>query len=370
MPFPPLDRRRVEHRPLAQRQNRVKIERDCVRPGDEPRRMPREQLARVHETADRMLQARRDGRPVILAFGAHAIKNGLAPVLIHLMENGRVTHLATNGAGIIHDWEFAYQGESSEDVRANVATGEFGNWHETGLYINLALAVGAYRGLGYGESVGRMIEQEGLDLPTGDELAEALGRAAGAPSGADRAGAAADLMEVMDRCELEPGRIEVRHPFRHYSAQAAACRLGIPFTGHPMLGQDIIYNHPANHGGAVGRTGLRDFLTFARSVSDLRGGVYLSVGSAVMSPMIFEKSFSMAQNLALQQGAPIEDHFIAVVDLAGSTWNWDRGEPPPDDPQYYLRFYKTFHRMGGTLRCITGHNRDFFLHLVRRLAKS
>ena len=89
----------------------------------------------------------------------------MAPTLIALMEEGWVTHLATNGAGIIHDWEFAFQGKSSEDVRENVKQGQFGIWDETGFYINLALIVGAYEGLGYGESVGKMISREGLDIP-------------------------------------------------------------------------------------------------------------------------------------------------------------------------------------------------------------
>ena len=109
--------------------------------------------------------ARQEKRSVMLTFGAHTIKNGMAPTLIALMEEGWVTHLATNGAGIIHDWEFAFQGKSSEDVRENVEQGQFGIWDETGFYINLALIVGAYEGLGYGESVGKMISREGLHIP-------------------------------------------------------------------------------------------------------------------------------------------------------------------------------------------------------------
>ena len=101
----------------------------------------------------------------MLAFGAHTIKNGMSPTLIALMEEGWVTHLSTNGAGIIHDWEFAFQGKSSEDVKENVEHGQFGIWDETGFYINLALIVGAYEGLGYGESVGKMISGEGLHIP-------------------------------------------------------------------------------------------------------------------------------------------------------------------------------------------------------------
>ena len=121
---------------------------------------------------DEILEARGTGRPVILAFGAHTIKNGLGQLLGRFAREGYFTHLATNGAGIIHDWEFAYQGRSSEDVKANVAEGKFGTWEETGRYLNLALAIGSYEGCGYGESVGKMMKKMGddptkrlLDLP-------------------------------------------------------------------------------------------------------------------------------------------------------------------------------------------------------------
>ena len=367
MPHPQFDRSRVRHKPLAERINRVNIERNCVSPDDEPGQMPEEEIRRIKETADHIKRARGEERPVILAFGAHAIKNGLGPVLIHLMEEGWLTHLATNGAGIIHDWELAYQGETSEHVRQNVAVGEFGNWRETGFYINLALAVGAYRDLGYGESVGGMIEEQGLTVPSRQELIRSMRESLEAHPTTGKPGGVADLLETVDRLSLQPGLMKIKHPNADFSPQAAAYRLGIPFTGHPMIGHDIIYNHEANHGGAVGRTALRDFRSFAHSVSRLQGGVYLSVGSAVMSPMIFEKSLSMARNVALQEDRKIDDFRITVVDLAESTWDWSRGEPPEDHPDYYLRFYKTFHRMGGTLKYVHGDNRDFFLHLCSHL---
>jgi hypothetical protein len=162
--------------------------------------------------------------------------------------------------------------------------------------------------------------------------------------------------------------VGVPHALRDLSVQAAARELNIPFTAHPMFGHDIIYVHPLSCGAAVGRTAERDFLTYAHGVSRLEGGVYLSVGSAVMSPMIFEKSLSMARNIALQRGERIEDFFITVVDLARSTWDWNRdGEPPQDDPAYYLRYCKTFSRMGGTMRYLSADNRDFFLSLLRAL---
>ena len=368
MPFEQLDRRRLELRPLADRENRVRIERDAVRPDTPPGPMPEAVLSTVSLTARRIEAARGAGRPVMMAFGAHTIKNGLAPVLIHMMERGWLTHLATNGAGIIHDWEFAFAGESSEHVEANVAAGTFGAWEETGFYLNLALLVGAYRGLGYGESVGAMIEGEALDVPPRDELLGEVRRALDQTPVPEAAAAPADLLSALDRFGIAEGRMEIAHPFKRCSAQAAAFRLGIPLTGHPMIGHDIIYLHPLNHGAAIGRAALRDFLVFARGVSRLSGGVYLSVGSAVMSPMIFEKSMSMAQNLARQEGRRVEGHFIAVVDLAGSSWDWSAGEPPEGHSDYYLRFYKTFQRMGGELRHARADSRDFLLALCRELA--
>ncbi len=367
MPFEELDRRRIKMRPLAERTNRLSIEREAVPPGQRPEALSESAREVLRRAAQRIAAAREAGRPVIMAFGAHTIKNGLGPVLIHLMEEGWLTHLATNGAGVIHDWEFAFLGASSEHVRENVASGTFGAWEETGYYLNLALLVGAYRGLGYGESVGAMIQEEALEMPSREELLEGLRgdlRRRPLPEGA---AGAADLLSAMDRFDLPAGRVVVPHPYKRYSPQAAAYRLGIPFTAHPMIGHDVIYLHPLNHGAAIGRTGLRDFLTFARAVSGLSGGVYLSIGSAVMSPMIFEKSMSMAQNLALQQGRRIEGHFIAVVDLQESSWDWNSGEPPEEHPDYYLRFYKTFHRMGGELRYARADNRDFLLGLCREL---
>ena len=339
---------------------------DAVSPDASPRPLgaPAQQI--LAETAARIRAARAAGRPVMCAFGAHTIKNGLGPVLIRLMEGGWLTHLATNGAGIIHDWELAYQGRTSEDVRANVARGEFGTWEETGRFINLALLVGAARGLGYGQSVGALIADEGLDVPSETDLRAASLRHL--DDDPESSAAAADLLAAVRAFSIPAGRMKVPHPHGAWSAQAAAHRLGVPFTGHPMIGQDIIYTHPLNSGAAIGRTSLRDFLVFAEGVSRLDGGVYLSVGSAVMSPMVFEKSLSMGQNLALQRGKQIENHFVAVVDLASSTWDWMKdGEPPVDNPAYYLRYCKTFARMGGTMRYMQADNRDFFLSLVQAL---
>jgi len=365
MPYQQFDRRKLNIKSLTQRANKLAIEQDQVKPDQSPAPLKAAAMKVMQETVTRIRTARQSGKPVVMAFGAHTIKNGLAPVLIKLMESGWITHLATNGAGIIHDWEFAYLGQSSEDVKTNVARGEFGIWQETGFYINLAIVIGAYEGLGYGESVGKLIETEGLALPTQAALITKIRHP---DTSEDRIAAAADLLGVIRTFNLKPGRMAVPHPFKAYSAQAAAYRLEIPFTGHPMIGHDIIYNHPMNHGAAIGRTALRDFMSFTHAISQIEGGVYLSVGSAVMSPMIFEKALSMSQNLALQTGTSIQKHYIVVVDLAESTWDWQKkGEPPKDNPAYYLRYCKTFNRMGGEMHYLNADNRDFLLTLSQML---
>ncbi len=365
MPYPQFDRFAVKMEPLAARENKKVIERDHVAPTAVPNPLPGAAVRLIEELVGRIRRAREDERPVMMVFGAHAIKNGLGPVFLKLVHDGWVTHLATNGAGVIHDWEFAFQGQSCENVEAMVRAGRFGNWQETGFFINLALNVGAYEGKGYGESVGAMIEQEGLAIPGARALLAEISRhAADEPA---RAAAAADLLSVVRRFELAEGWMPVAHPWKRFSIQAGAYRAGVPLTGHPMIGHDIIYNHPMNHCACLGRVAERDFLTYAESVSRLDGGVYVSIGSAVMSPMIFEKSLSMAQNLAIQRGAHIDRHFLLITDLAESTWDWTRGEPPEDNPSYYLRYNKSFSRMGGTMRYLQADNRDFLLTVAHML---
>lgn len=361
-----FDRRRLALLPLAERHNRVNIEHDVIRPGDSSVPMSDRARQQTRDVADAVRRARAAGRPVIVAFGAHAIKNGLAPVLIEMMEGGQITHFATNGAGIIHDWEIAFQGCTSESVRDNQATGSFGLWDETGRYLNLAIAVGAYRGLGYGESVGSLIAENGLQIPAVDELEAAITNPS-APLW--RRAAAADLLATIGCAGVPSGPLVVDHRFRSYSLQAAAFSAGVPLTGHPMIGHDIIYMHPASSGAAIGRTAETDFLRFAEAVQSIAEGVYISVGSAIMSPMVFEKSFSMAQNVARQSGRQIEGHSLFVVDLADATWDWStQGEPPTDDPAYYLRFLKSFSRVGGRLEYICADNRAFFPALQAALA--
>jgi len=362
-----FDRDRLIIKKLSERHNKLSVERNLIPVSRKPANLSDKARELIAKTADRIRSAIQKKRSSMLAFGAHTIKNGMAPTLIGLINEGWITHLATNGAGIIHDWEFAYQGKSSEDVRENLKNGQFGIWDETGFFINLALVVGAWEGLGYGESVGKMIYQEGLNIPEISFLKDVAGKTIETEPGL--AAAAIDLIGIIQKFKIGAGFMNIPHPYKKYSVQASAFEKGIPFTGHPMFGHDIIYNHPMNHGAAIGRTALTDFLYFAESVSNLDYGVYMSLGSAVMSPMIFEKSLSMSQNLEIQHNRHIDNHFMLIVDLAQSDWDWQKnGEPPADNPAYYLRYCKTFARMGGEMHYLTADNRDFLLELYQNLS--
>ena len=203
MPYKEFDRSALKIRPLAEREDRAFIEEDHVKPDEPPRPFSKEAQRIIDEAVVRIVSARAAGKSRMLTFGAHAIKNGLAPVMARLVEGQWITHLATNGAGIIHDWEFAFIGESSEHVAANVAQGKFGMWEETGFYLNLALAIGAWEGLGYGESVGALVENEGVTIPSEETLTAAITNGvAGDPR---QAAAAADLLYLVRRFELKAG---------------------------------------------------------------------------------------------------------------------------------------------------------------------
>ncbi|MBI4605223.1 MAG: hypothetical protein HY721_24945, partial [Planctomycetes bacterium] len=156
-------------------------------------------------------------------------------------------------------------------------------------------------------------------------------------------------------------------PWKAKSVQAACHEAGVPFTVHPGIGQDIVYSHPLFRGAAVGEASMTDFLLFASSIERLEGGVYLSVGSSVMSPMIFEKSLSMSRNVLLQAGRSLEDFTIVANDLAQIDWDWSRGEPPAGDPAYYVRFCKSFSRMGGRFLYLGLDNRAFLQGLYARV---
>ena len=358
--------RQVRVYPLAQRQSLTRIVEILVDPAAAPAPLDARLSAALDDLAAKIRAARQRNAAVMLIYGAHLVKNGAARVVNALVAQGWLTHLATNGAGTIHDWEYAWLGRSTESVRDGVARGCFGTWDETGRNIHLALLAGGLRAIGYGRALGQFIEEDGTTLPAPAELEKDIRSDPADPLTAARA----DLLAAMREHGLAAGRCTVPHRWKDASILAAAFRYGVPMTVHPGIGYDIIATHPMFHGAAIGRAAQRDFAQFSNAVEQLDGGVVLSVGSAIMGPQIFEKSLSCVNNLRLQVGRPIvADHTICVVDLQdGGNWDWTAGEPPKTNPAYYLRFCKSYSRMGGTMRYLQCDNLAFIHHLYQRLS--
>ena len=366
MSVQPLDFSRLKVFPLDSRKSLTRVEDILIDPDSAPKKLPEENLQAIRRCSEAVRSARQRGAAVILIYGAHLLRNGSAAILDRLMARGWLTHVATNGAGTIHDWEYAWCGVSTESVEDGVKHGRFGTWDETSLNIHRALMAGSLEGKGYGESLGRFIEQQGTQLPTIAELTDAIVKEPGHPLTAARA----DLLRTMQVHRWPSGKIEVSHRWKHASILAAAYRHGIPATVHPGIGYDIISNHPVFNGAAIGRAAEWDFKLFGGSVEKLDGGVVLSVGSAIMGPQVFEKSISCVNNIRLQEGRPtVSGHSIYVVDLQdGGNWDWTQGEPPKTNPAYYLRFCKSYSRMGGAMHYLCCDNAAFIHGLYRELA--
>jgi hypothetical protein len=243
------------------------------------------------ELMDRIAVARRAGRPVVLMMGAHPIKLGLSRYFVDLLERGIVTHVATNGAGIIHDYELSLGCGTSESVARWIRRGQFGLWSETGR-LNEIIREAAANEEGLGEAVGRCIEQG-------------------------------------------------EHRCRELSLAAAAWRAGVPLTCHVSIGSDIIHSHANCNGAALGDTSYTDFLIFTHSISKLEGGVYLNVGSAVTGPEVYLKALSMVRNVARQEDREVRKFTTAVFDLVALPSDFRDGPPGKEHPMYYYRPWKT-----------------------------
>ncbi len=362
----PLDLRELKILPLAKRRSLTRADEILVDPAAPPPPCAEPVARLAARCARRIREARQRRATVMLIYGAHLLRNGAARILERMMAADWLTHLATNGAGTIHDWEYAWLGASTESVEQNVATGTFGTWHETSAYIHLALLTGALDGLGYGRALGRFILEDGATEPGPEPWAALIAADPRHPLTAARA----DLLKAMGEQGWTAGRIRVEHRWKHASILAQAFRHGVPLSVHPGIGYDIIANHPVFSGSAIGRAGEWDFKLFGGSLRELEGGVVLSVGSAIMGPQVFEKALSCVNNLRLQAGrAVVKDHAIYVVDLQdGGNWDWTKGEPPKTNPAYYLRFCKSFSRMGGELNYVQCDNLTFIHHLYHQLA--
>ncbi|MBS1831942.1 MAG: hypothetical protein JST65_04480 [Acidobacteria bacterium] len=356
---------RLKVYPLAERQSLTSADDILIQPDSDPANCPPEIRSHIDRCAAAIREARSRGAAVILMSGAHLLRNGAALILEEMMAKGWLTHLATNGAGTIHDWEYAWFGRSTESVRANVATGTFGAWEETGRSIMTALLAGGVTGggLGYGKSLGKFIAEDGVDVPSPEELRLQIRANPDHPL----TGARADLLKA----NLPAGRVAMTHRWKQASILAQAYRHGIPMTVHPGIGYDIIANHPLFDGAVVGRAATTDFRLLGDSVDELDGGVLLSVGSAIMAPQVFEKTLSCVNNLRLQEGRkPVQGHSLYVVDLQdGGNWDWTTGEPPKTNAAYYLRFCKSFARMGGAMHYVQSDNLAFVHNLLHALRK-
>jgi hypothetical protein len=286
MPYPTFDRNRLRIQPLAQRQHDLTL--SAVLPLGAP--LPAFGHPAVPVLGRRMVEARRRARARLLLMGAHVLRAGVARYLIDLMQRGLITHLAMNGAGPIHDWEFALIGATTESVARYIRTGEFGLWAETGA-MNDTIRAGAAAGLGLGECLGRAI-------------------------------------------------LDGAFPHKDLSVLAAGVRLGVPVTVHVGIGYDILHEHPNCDGAALGQTSYQDFLIFTESVTQLEGGVLLNFGSAVMGPEVYLKALAMARNVAHQEGKEIRHFTTGVFDLVGLDDDTTR-EAPKTDPRYYYRPWKT-----------------------------
>jgi len=204
----------------------------------------------LRRVVNAVVSAKKKKKPVIFMFGAHVIKCGLNPIIIDLINNGIIDCIALNGAGIIHDFEIAFQGKTSEDVEKSIRNGSFGMAQETAGFINDAIKFGAKSGLGIGQAIGKAIDEDN------------------------------------------------RIAHKNLSIIYSAYKKGIPVTVHVAIGTDIVHQHLSCDGASVGQASLKDFHNFIAEVSKLGdGGVLINFGSAVILPEVFLKALTVARNL-------------------------------------------------------------------------
>ena len=311
-----LDLSRLTVYPLENRQHLSHINDIIIDPDDALLPISESQLKQILRLEKKLRRARDRGASAVLIYGAHLIKNVLLLILVNqLIESGWITHIATNGAGSIHDWEFAHIGASTESVEKGVKNGSFGAWDETAKNIHIAILSGAIDSLGYGQSLGRFINENGYST-AGIELVEAIKN----DPTSHLTSARADLWFAINQFSLKAGKYDVSHPYRETSIIASAWRHKASLR-HPSIGYDIIANHPIFSGSAIGRAGEWDFKLFGGGLENLNGGITISVGSAIMGPQVFEKAMSCVNNRRIIRGTAITDHSIYVVDIQDGVSN-------------------------------------------------
>lgn len=279
-----FDRTCLSLQPLDRREHLLDL--SCILP-IKPLQPVRRNLKTV---AKRIQAAKERGAAVVLMMGAHVLRSGVQRYLIDLVERGFITCVAMSGGGVIHDFEFALIGATTESVARYIRNGQFGFWQETGR-INDIVKSAARENLGLGEAVGKFISEQGL-------------------------------------------------PHRDISLLAAAYRCGCPVTVHVGIGYDILYQHPDCDGAAYGQTSYTDFLRFTKVLESLEGGVVMNFGSAVMAPEVYLKALAMVRNVAHQKRHRIERFTTLVCDLARLPTNY-RQETHGENHGYYFRPWKT-----------------------------
>jgi hypothetical protein len=245
----------------------------------------------VKDVSSRIRAARENGSAVIFMMGGHVIRSGVQRYVIDLLEKGFITCVAMNGSCVIHDFELALIGATTESVARYIKDGQFGLWEETSRINDIVNAACREEGTGMGEAVGKAVYE-------GD------------------------------------------FPHKDISLLAACYRLRIPATVHVGIGYDINHEHPNFDGAAAGETSYRDFLKFAESISGLEGGVVMNFGSAVMAPEVFLKALSMARNVAHREGRDVRRFTTLVCDLYELPSSFGN-EPPKSASGYYFRPWKT-----------------------------
>ena len=304
-----FDRNRLTIKKLEERKSKTPYFPTIRVPPIEHRR----QMVFVNNLAEDILKKKK----VVFGFGAHFIKNKCHPYLIDLMKYDYITHIVTNGASTIHDFEFGYHGWTEEDVKENLANGTFGLW-ETGEHINKAINLYGY--LGYGKAIGQYIDIE------------------------------------RDRNSVWTGGC-ISLAWHCYKKE-------IPLSICSSIGHDIIYEHPECDGARIGQASYIDFLNLAETLEGIQDAVFICVGSAITFPMVMEKAFAMAKNVDPTTGTNCSCYIVDLFDVSSE---WKDGEPDKSNAAYYNRPMKTFSRMVNDCHYMQLDNRQLMYNLRERL---